>query len=425
MAVPRSLPPPAHNEAQNEEIQTVMTLKRGRSFLMTPGPTPVPERILNAMHRQPIDYNGPELITLARSCLEDIKPIFKTAAPVFVYTASGHGAWEAALSNTLSPGDRILVPESGNFSLGWMEIAEALGLEAIYLENDWRHAIDPDQVEARLAEDRGHEIKAVLMVHTDTATGITSDVPALRRAIDRAGHPALLMVDTIASLATTDFRMDEWQVDVAVGASQKGLMMPPGLSFTAASQKALRAAETAVMPRRYWDWRERRREPAYKWFCGTAPEHLLFALREAIDMVMEEGLEAIFARHARLAEAVRRTVAAWAEGGALAFNALVPEERANSVTTILTAEGIDADRVRVTCRESFDVSLGAGLRKLDGRAFRIGHMGDINEPMILGALASVEAALKTCGVPHGTGGVTAAVEFLAESAESAESTGAP
>jgi alanine-glyoxylate transaminase/serine-glyoxylate transaminase/serine-pyruvate transaminase len=283
-----------------------MTVKRGRNFLMTPGPTPIPERILNAMHRQAIDFSGPEFQALARACLEDIRPIFKTRSPVFVYTASGHGAWEAALANTLSPGDRVLVPETGNFSFAWKDMAEALGILVDELPGDWRHAVDPAEVEARLAADRGHEIKAVLLVHTDTASAITSDVPALRAAIDRAGHPALLMVDTVASLVTTDFRMDEWRVDVAVGASQKGLMLPPGLGFTAASEKALRAGQAATMPRRYWDWRERAIEHHYKWFCGTAPEHLIFGLREAIDMVLEEGLEAAFARHARLAEAAGR-----------------------------------------------------------------------------------------------------------------------
>jgi alanine-glyoxylate transaminase/serine-glyoxylate transaminase/serine-pyruvate transaminase len=390
-----------------------MTVKRGRNFLMTPGPTPIPERVLNAMHRQAVDFAGPEFQALARSCLEDIRPIFRTAGPVFVYTASGHGAWEAALSNTLSPGDHILVPETGNFSAGWKDMAEALGLQAEDLSGDWRHAIDPAQLEGRLTEDQGHAIKAVLAVHTDTATAVTSDIPALRAAIDRAGHPALLMVDTVASLATTDFRMDEWRVDVAVGASQKGLMLPPGLGFTAASEKALRAGETATMPRRYWDWRERVLEHHYKWFCGTAPEHLVFGLREAIDMVQEEGLDAAFARHACLAEAVRRAVAVWCEAGALAFNALVPAERANSVTTILTPEGFDGDKVRTTCRERFDVALGGGLGRLQGRAFRIGHMGDINEPMVLGALAGVEAALRICGLPHGEGGVTAAIAYLA------------
>ncbi len=403
-------PPALHPQ---KEYHAAMTVKRGRNFLMMPGPTPIPERILNAMHRQAVDFSGPAFEALARACLEDLRPIFKTRGPVFVYTASGHGAWEAALANTLSPGDRVLVPETGNFSFGWKDMAQALGLEIEEIPGDWRHAIDPAEVEARLAADRDHEIKAVLMVHTDTASAVTSDVPALRAAMDRAGHPALLMVDTVASLVTTDFRMDDWRVDVAVGASQKGLMMPPGLSFTAASDKALRAAEAGTMPRRYWDWRERSLEPQYKWFCGTAPEHLIFGLRESIDMVMEEGLETAFARHARLAEAVRRAVAVWCEAGALAFNAVVPGERAQSVTTILTPEGFDSERLRQVCRERFDVALGAGLGRLKGRAFRIGHMGDVNEPMILGALASVEAALEICGLPHGKGGVTAAIAYLA------------
>jgi alanine-glyoxylate transaminase/serine-glyoxylate transaminase/serine-pyruvate transaminase len=399
-----------------KDLHAAMTVKRGRNFLMTPGPTPIPERILNAMHRQAVDFSGPAFKELARACLEDIRPIFKTRNPVFVYTASGHGAWEAALANTLSPGDRVLVPETGNFSFAWKDMAEALGILVDELPSDWRHAIDPAEVEARLAADRGQEIKAVLMVHTDTASAITSDVPALRAAIDSAGHPALLMVDTVASLVTTDFRMDEWRVDVAVGASQKGLMLPPGLGFTAASEKALHAAEAGAMPRRYWDWRERSLEHHYKWFCGTAPEHLIFGLREAIDMVTEEGLEGAFARHARLAEAVRRAVSVWCEAGALAFNAVVPAERAQSVTTILTPEGFDSEELRRVCRERFDVALGAGLGRLQGRAFRIGHMGDINEPMILGALAGVEAALEICGLPHGKGGVTAAIAYLAAEA---------
>ena len=391
-----------------------MTVKRGRPFLVTPGPTPVPERILNAMHRQPIDYNGGEMVALAKGCLEGVRPIFKTEQPVYIYTASGHGAWEAALANTLSPGDRILVPETGNFSLSWSEMAGALGLEIDYLENDWRHGIDPGEVEARLREDRNREIKALLMVHTDTATGITSDVAAVRAAIDRADHPALLMVDTIASLATVDFRTDEWRVDVAVAACQKGLMMPPGLSFTAVSAKAQKAAETATMPRRYWDWSQRQLLPHYNWFCGTPPEHLLFGLRESIDMVMEEGLEAAFARHARLAGAVRAAVSVWAEAGALEFNAMGPSQRADSTTTILVPEEVDGEHLRITCGERFQVALGAGLRQLKGRAFRIGHMGDINEPMILGTLASVEATLKVCGVPYREGGVTAAIDHLAE-----------
>jgi alanine-glyoxylate transaminase/serine-glyoxylate transaminase/serine-pyruvate transaminase len=393
-----------------------MRVKRGRNFLQTPGPTPVPERVLQAMHRQAIDFSGPEFIDLARSCFQDLQPIFKTSGPVFLYTASGHGAWEAALANSLTPGQRVLVPETGNFSASWSQMAEALGIEVESLAGDWRHGIDPAAVGARLAEDRSHEIKAVLAVHTDTATGITSDVAALKPAMDAAGHPALLMVDVVASLATVDFRMDDWGVDVAVAAAQKGLMVPPGLGFTAASEKALKVGETAKMPRTYWDWRQRQSEEHYRWFCGTAPEHLIFALREALDMLAEEGLDAIFARHARLAEATRKAVAVWSEAGALDFNARVAGERANSVTTILAAEDIDAAAFRERCHEVFDVSLGGGLGRLNGRAFRIGHMGDINEPMLLGALGAVEACLQFSGIPHGRGGVLAAVDYLAATA---------
>ncbi len=367
---------------------------------------------MQAMMRAPMDPTGPDFGVIARECFEGLKPIFKTEGEMFIYAAVGHGAWEAALANALAPGDRVLVPETGNFSLNWGLMAEALGVVPEFIANDWRHAIDPAAVEARLAADREGAIKAVLMVHTDTATGITSDVPALRQAIDNAGHSALFMVDVIASLATTDFRMDEWQVDVAVGAAQKGLMMPPGLSFIAASQKALHAAHNGGMPRRYWDWRQRMSDIQYMWFGGTAPEHLIFALREAIDMVMEEGLEAAFARHRRLAGAVRSAVATWGQAGAIEFNAVVESERADSVTTILVPEGFDGEEVRNTCRDRFHLALGGGLGKLYGRAFRIGHMGDLNEPMVLGALAGVEAALKVLAIPHRDGGVTAAIDYL-------------
>lgn len=389
-------------------------VKRGREFLHTPGPTNIPDRLLRAMHRPAVDFSGPVFTALARGCFEDLKPIFRCSGPVFIYAASGHGAWEAALANTLSPGDRVIVPETGNFSASWSRMAEALGIVVDYLPSDWRHGIDPAALEARLSADKARAIKAVLMVHTDTATGITSDVPAVRRAIDNAGHPALFMVDTIASLGTVDFRFDDWQVDVAVGASQKGLMLPPGLSFTAASEKAIRVGRETTMPRNYWDWRERLTDEQYIRFCGTAPEHLIYGLREAIDMVMEEGLEAIFARHQRLAEAVRRAVAVWGEAGGVSFNAAVPGERANSVTTVLVPDGFDGEQVRQVCRERFGVSLGGGLARLQGHAFRIGHMGDLNEPMILGALAGVEAGLQVCGIPYRSGGVTAAIDHLAQ-----------
>ncbi|HZD25415.1 MAG TPA: aminotransferase class V-fold PLP-dependent enzyme [Alphaproteobacteria bacterium] len=396
-----------------------MPVLRGRNFLQTPGPTNIPDRVLNAMHRPAMEFSGPEFIELSRSCFTDLAPLYRHEGEVFIYAANGHGAWEAALVNTLSPGDRILVPHTGNFSASWQLMAERHGLIASEIPNDWRQAVDPAAVEEILRADKGHEIKAVLLVHTDTATGITCDVPAVRRAIDAAGHPALFMVDTIASFLTVDVRMDEWGIDVAVGAGQKGLMMPPGLSFNAVSEKALKAAEQATLPRAYWNWADRMERANYRWFCGTAPEHLVFALREAIDMVNEEGLEAIFARHARLSGAVHRAVEAWSKAGVLEFNALIPEQRAASVTTIRVAEGTDVEALHVLCRERFNVALGYGLGELSGRAFRIGHMGDLNEPMILGTLGVVETALKVCGVPHGDDGLGAAVRHLAEATERA------
>ena len=393
-----------------------MTVKRGRNFLMTPGPTPVPERILQAMNRQPIDISGQEFKTFAGDCLHDIRPVFGTESEVFLYAANGHGAWEAALSNTLSPGDLVLLLETGNFALGWADMARALGLRSEILEGDWRRSIAPERLEMRLRADTEGAIKAVLAVHTDTASSITTPVEALRPVLEAAGHPALLMVDTIASLATTAFEMDAWGIDVAVGACQKGLMMPPGLAFTAAGPRALAAADEATLPRRYWDWRQRLHEYAYRWFCGTAPIHLLYGLREALDMLNEEGLPAVIQRHQRLAESVRRAVAVWAEAGALEFSAIEPSERADSVTTVLLADGIDGRALIETCRARFDVALGQGIARLDGKAFRIGHMGDVNEPTVLGALASIEATMTLLQVPHVRGGVTAALEYLAETA---------
>jgi alanine-glyoxylate transaminase/serine-glyoxylate transaminase/serine-pyruvate transaminase len=389
-----------------------MTAKRGINFLQTPGPTHVPDRVLQAMQRQSIDFAGERFREIALSCYPDVRKLFRTEGEVFLYTCNGHGAWEAVLSNLFSPGDRVLVPETGMFSLSWKGMAEALGVVVEYLESDWRHAVDPARVEQRLREDSAREIKAVLLVHTDTATSVTSDVAAVRRAIDAAGHPALFAVDAVASLATTDFRMDDWGVDATLSASQKGLMLPPGLAIVAANEKALAACEEATLPRFYWDWRERLKEHHYKWFCGTAPEHLVFGLRAALDLLAEEGPEATFARHRRLARAARAAVGTWAQGGALDFNVVEPVDRAEAVTTVLMAEGGDANAVRDTCYDRFDVSLGTGLGQLDGRGFRIAHMGDVNEPMLLGALGSVEATLKILGIPHGAG-VTAAIESLA------------
>ncbi|MFT6581536.1 MAG: alanine-glyoxylate transaminase/serine-glyoxylate transaminase/serine-pyruvate transaminase [Alphaproteobacteria bacterium] len=390
--------------------------KRGRNFLHTPGPTNIPDRILNAMHRPAIDFAAPDFLALADSCFMDLKDVFQTSGDVFIYTASGHGAWEAALVNTLSPGDRVLMPETGRFSLVWRDMTESLGIEVIETPNDWRSAIIPADVTRVLSEDKNHEIKAVLIVHTETATGVTSDIPAIRKAINAAGHPALLVVDAIASLMTVDLPMDEWGVDVVIAASQKGLMLPPGLSFTAVSAKALDVSKNVVMPREYWSWTSRLDPESYRRFCGTAPEHLIFGLRESINMIQEEGMSEVFARHARMAEAVRKAVDVWVSEGSMEFNAQVPEQRANSVTCVRMPADTFANDIRTVCRETFNVSLGGGLAALAGRAFRIGHMGDLNEPMIIGALGGVEATFQLLGVPHGKGGVMAAVDYLADTA---------
>ena len=309
--------------------------------------------------------------------------------------------------------------ETGVFGEAWAEMGKSLGLVPEFITGDWRHGIDTQVLEDRLRADTKHRFKAILMVQTDTATGITSDVAAARQAIDNASHPALFMVDAVASLAATEFRMDDWNVDVAIGASQKALMSPPGLSFVAASQKAMEHADKATLPRHYWDWRRRLDEEAYMWFCGTAPEHLLFALREAIDMIQEEGLESIFRRHQRLADAVRAGIHVWAEAGAVELNALVVKEQSNSVSAIRVDERYGANRIRETCENQLNTSLGGGLGRLSGKAFRIGHMGDINEPMMLGALGSVELGLEMCGIPHGKGSVTAAIATLANTANAA------
>lgn len=397
-----------------------MSIRRGRNLLLSPGPTNIPDRVLRAMQRPAIELHCEELVALARSCLDDLRPIFRSSeAETFIYAANGHGAWESALSNSLSPGDKILVFETGIFGEAWAGMGQSFGLEPEFIPGDWRHGIDPQLVEDRLRADKQHALKAILMVQTDTATGITSDVAAVREAIDSAAHPALFMVDAVASLAATDLRMDEWKLDVVVAASQKALMSPPGLAFVAASQKAMEHADKATLPRHYWDWRKRLDEEAYMWFCGTAPEHLLFALREAIDMIAEEGLEAIFRRHRRLASAVRAGIDTWAEAGALELNALVPEQQSNSVSAIRVDERYSAIDIRETCERELNTSLGGGLGRLAGKAFRIGHMGDINEHMLLGALGSIELSLEMCGVPHGNGSVTAAIAALANNKDPA------
>ncbi|MDA1309820.1 MAG: aminotransferase class V-fold PLP-dependent enzyme [Proteobacteria bacterium] len=389
-----------------------MSIKRGRKFLNTPGPTNVPDRVMNAMHRSTLDLSDPDFLDVSKSCFLDMRKVIRTKGEIFLYASNGHGAWEAALANVFSPGDTVLVPESGNFSNSWKTMAEALHLKVEGIPGDWRRAIRPEAVEARLKQDKTGEIKGILLIHTDTATGITSDLPAIRAAIDAAGHPALLLVDTVAALGTIDYRMDEWGIDVTVGASQKGMMMPPGLGIVAASDKALEAHKNAAMPRHYWDWKIRMEAAHYRKFCGTAPQLMVFGMREALNMLFEEGLETVFERHRVLAGATQAAVEVWGQAGALSLNAVEPKERSMGVTTIRTAEGIDANELRIVCRDEMMTGLGGGLGLFDGKAFRIAHMGDINAPMLYGALGAVEATLGYLNIPHASGGVTAAVEHV-------------
>jgi len=390
----------------------MMTVLRGWNFLQTPGPTNIPNRILRAMNRPAVEFAAPDFRDFAAQLLHDLKSLFQTSADVFLYSANGHGAWEAAIKNVLAPGDRVLVPGSGQFSEGWARMARSNGVETTELPCDWRTVCRPDDIAQALKDDKAHQIKAVMAVQTDTATGMTTDIKSVRRAMDDAGHPALLLVDTIASLMTTDFRMDDWDVDVAVAAGQKGLMLPPGISFTAASQRAMGACQKGGGLSGYWDWQARKGEEHYLWFCGTAPEHLMFGLREAIDMLHEEGFENVFARHARLSGAVRTAINHWAEAGAVELNALDKNQQSNSVSTIMVGENYDVGKIFDICRNRFNVALGNGLGRLGGKSFRIGHMGDLNEPMILGTLASVEAALQLANIPVRLGGVTAAIDSL-------------
>jgi alanine-glyoxylate transaminase / serine-glyoxylate transaminase / serine-pyruvate transaminase len=388
-----------------------MTIASGREFLAIPGPTTVPDAVLRAMHRPAVDIYSGALIDVTTRCLDDLGQVFRTRGRTYIYAANGHGAWEAALVNVLSRGERVLVLESGRFAVGWGEMATVLGVEVEILAGRPRRAVDPAALEARLRADRGGEIKAVLVVQVDTASGVVNDIQALRAAIDAAGHEALLMVDTIASLATMPFEMDDWGVDVAVSGSQKGLMMTPGLGFVAAGDRALAAHRRADLRTHYWDWTAREGEEHYQKYCGTPPEHLLFGLRAALDLLLEEGLEAVILRHRLLAGAVRAAVAVWAEGGALQFNIVEPAERADSVTTILLDRG-DSRRLLDFCATRCGVVLGIGIGDLDGRAFRIAHMGHVNAPMILGTLGVVEVGLIALAISHGRGGIQAAVESL-------------
>jgi alanine-glyoxylate transaminase / serine-glyoxylate transaminase / serine-pyruvate transaminase len=384
----------------------------GRHFLQIPGPTPVPDRILRAISYPTIDHRGPEFEKLGRSVLSGLKSIFKTASPVIIYPASGTGAWEAALVNVLSPGDKVLMFETGHFATLWKNMATKLGLEPEFIASDWRSGAAPDAIEARLREDKAHAIKAVCVVHNETSTSCGSPVDAVRKAIDAARHPALLLVDTISSLASIDYRHDEWGVDVTVAGSQKGLMLPPGLSFTAVSEKALKAAEKAKLPRLFFDWREMLRPNAQGFFPYTPSTNLLYGLREAIEMLHEEGLENVFARHGRHAEATRQAVRAWG----LEIWCKEARHYSSSLTAVLVPEGHSADSMRETALAHLDISLGTGLTKLAGKVFRIGHLGDANDLTIIGALAGVEMALALGEVPHRTGGVQAAMAYLTQAA---------
>ena len=389
-----------------------MTVHNGREFLAIPGPTTVPDEVLAAMHRPAVDLYSGEIINVTMSCINDLKKIIRTRNEPFIYAANGHGAWEAALVNCLSRGDRVLALQSGMFGEAWAEMARVLGLEVEVLAARPRRAIDPDAVEDRLRADRKGRIKAALAVQIDTAAGIVNDIPAIRQAVTDAGHPALLMVDTIASLACMPYEMDAWDIDVTVAGSQKGLMTPPGLAFVAAGERARAAHRHADLVTRYWDWSFREGEEHYQKYCGTAPEHLMFGLRRALDMLLEEGLEHVFRRHALLADATRAAVGRWAEAGAFAFNVIEPAERSNSVTT-LRFDGHDPKRVLDFCLRHCGVVLGIGIGpELSGRAVRIAHMGHVNAPMILGVLGTFETALTALGIPHGTSGVAEAARAL-------------
>ena len=381
----------------------------GRHFLQIPSPTNVPDRVLRAIDRPTIDHRGPEFQVLGQEVLAGIKRIFKTRHPVVIYPASGTGAWEAALVNVLSAGDKVLMYETGHFASLWCKLARRLGLDIELIPGDWRRGAEAVAIQERLAADKGHAIKAVCVVHNETSTGATTRVPLVRKAMNDAGHPALLLVDTISSLASIDYRHDEWGVDVTVGGSQKGLMLPPGLSFNALSDKALAASKTAKLPRSYWDWSEMLGPNDKGFFPYTPATNLLYGLRESIAMLEDEGLDNVFARHDRHAEATRRAAAAWG----LEVLCAVPEEYSSSLTALVMPAGHDADKLRAAILERFDMSLGMGLGRLAGKVFRIGHLGDFNDLTLMGTLAGVEMGLALAGVPHRKGGAQAAMDYLA------------
>ncbi|MES0810425.1 aminotransferase class V-fold PLP-dependent enzyme [Roseibium sp. SCPC15] len=389
-----------------------MTLRNGKEFLMIPGPTNVPEEVLRAMHRPAVDiYEGP-LLETTDYCLKSLKKLFRTAGKTYIYAANGHGAWDSALCNTLKRGDKILVLESGRFALGWGEAAAVSGLDVEVLPGAWDKGVDPARLEERLRQDSAHEIAAVLVVQVDTASGVWNDVAALRKAIDAANHPALYMVDTIASLGCMPFEMDEWGVDVALTGSQKGLMCPPGLSFVAAGPKADKAHETADLRTNYTDWTFRQGPEHYQKYCGTPPEHLLFAFHKALDLIFAEGLEKVWHRHALLGEATRRAVAEWSRNGAVEFNISDPHARSNSVTVLRLANG-DAAALRAFTKDVCGVTVGGTIGELSGKGIRIAHMGHVNAVMLLGTLAAIELGFEKLAIPYGKGGVQAAIDYLA------------
>jgi alanine-glyoxylate transaminase / serine-glyoxylate transaminase / serine-pyruvate transaminase len=392
-----------------------MSYSSGRHFVQLPGPTNVPERVLRAMSRPTIDHRGPECGRLGLEVLEGMKEVFQTSGKVVIFPSSGSGAWEGALTNTLSPGDKILMFEVGQFAALWIQVAVKLGLDVDVIQTDWRHGVDPQVVEAKLRDDRDHKIKAVGVVHNETSSGVTSSVGAVRKAMTRAQHPALLLVDVISSLASIDYRHDEWEADVSIGGSQKGMMLPPGLGFNAISDKALAASKTARLPRSYWDWQMMLAQNTNGYFPYTPATNMLFGLRESLNMLREEGLQNVFKRHERHGEATRRAVSAWG----LENVALDPKEYSNSVTAVYMPAGHSADEFRKVVLERLNMALGSGLGKLQDKVFRIGHLGDLNDLMLAGALSGVEMGLELAGAPHRKGGTAAALEFLTESLKEA------
>jgi alanine-glyoxylate transaminase / serine-glyoxylate transaminase / serine-pyruvate transaminase len=396
-----------------------MSASRGWQFFMHPGPTNIPHRVLQAMQRPTVDFTAPEFVALRDRSLERLKAVLKTRQGFAItYAASGNGAWDASIANLFSPGDKVLVPQTGFFADRWATTARQYGLEVEPVANPERRPVDPDAVARHLAADAKGAIKAVMLIQNETATGIRHPVAEVRAAMNRLGHPAMYLVDTISSLASYDFRMDEWGVDLVIGGSQKGLMLPPGMAFTAINARAWEAAQTARNPRRYWDWRPMIENGRQVAFCGTPPISHFFGLEAALDMIEEEGLENVFARHRRLANATRACVRHWGQGGGVEIYSLEPDAASDSLTAVLMPPGHDADRVRAIAADRYGVALGRGLAALQGRVFRIGHMGDLNEPMLLGALASIELALAEAGVPHARGGIEAAMDALRSSTAS-------